>query len=365
MPKTLLTGATGFIGAHLAHALVERGDDLIVTLRAGSDAGPIEGLDAERVSCDVLDRRAVRRALRGVDRVFHAAGMTSVRPQDERRLFEINVGGARTVLQECLRAGVERVTYTSSAAALGPARRGGTADERQAFPAGQLGIPYVDSVHEGEAEAMALADEGLALVCVNPTVVFGPGDVHVTSTRLVRSFLLGHVPAYADGALNVVDVRDVAHGHLLADTHGAVGERYLLGGRNFTFDRLFTDLSRMSGTPPPIKVPRGLAIATAGALSIGPGPSTLSAAEALAASQFWTYRATKAKRELGWKPRPHEETLQDTVAWYLEREGERIGAAPRSRPLPYRVAGLALGAVDTAGRVGMRVLRGVGLGGRS
>lgn len=365
MSKTLLTGATGFIGSHLARALITRGDDLRVTLRAGSDAGPIESLGAERVRCDVLDRRAVRRALRGVDRVFHTAGVTSVRPEDAERLFEVNVVGTRTVLEECLRAGVERVTYTSSAAALGPARRGGAADERQVFSAGHLGIPYVDSVHAGEVEALALVEEGLPLVCVNPTVAFGPGDVHVTSTRLVRSFLLGHVPAYADGGLNVVDVRDVAAGHLLADAHGEVGQRYLLGGRNFTFDRLFADLSRMSGTPPPLKVPRGLAIATAGALSIGPGPSTLGATEALAASQFWTYRSTKAKRELGWRARPHEETLQDTLAWYLEREGERIGAAPRSRPLPYRVVGVALRAGDAAARVATRALRGVGLGGRS
>jgi dihydroflavonol-4-reductase len=364
MSKTLVTGATGFIGSHLARALVQRGDDVRVTLRAGSDAGPIDGLDAERVRCDVLDRRAVRRALRGVDRVFHAAGLTSVRPEDAQRLFEVNVGGTRTVLEESLRAGVERVTYTSSAAALGPARRGGTADERQVFTAGHLGIPYVDSVHEGEAEALRIAGEGLPLVCVSPTVAFGPGDVHVTSTRLVRSFLLGHVPAYADGALNVVDVRDVAAGQLLADAHGGVGERYLLGGRNFTFDRLFTDLSRISGTPPPLKIPRGLAIATAGALSIGLGPSTLGAGEALAASQFWTYRATKAKRELGWRARPHEETLQDTVAWYLEREGDRIAAAPRSRPLPYRVAGVALDAGDLAARAGARVLRNVGIGRR-
>jgi dihydroflavonol-4-reductase len=268
------------------------------------------------------------------------------------------------VLGECLRAGVERVTYTSSAAALGPARRGATADERQAYGGAELGIPYVDSVHEAEAEALRLAEEGLPLVCVNPTLALGPGDVHVTSTRLVRSFLLGHVPAYADGAVNVVDVRDVAAGQLLADTYGGLGERYLLGGRNFTFDRLFSDLSRMSGTPVPLKVPRALAIATAGTLSIGPGPSTLSAVETLAASQFWTYRATKAKRELGWRPRPHEETLQDTVAWYLEREGERIAAAPRSLALPYRLAGAALGVAGAATRAGRSLLRGVGVLGR-
>ena len=112
----------------------------------------------------------------------------------------------------------------------GPAERGSTADESQLFTAGHLGIPYVNSVHEAEAEALRLAAKGLPLVCVNPTGVFGPGDTHVTSTRLVRSFLLGRVPAYADGAMNIVDVRDVAIGHLEADADGAVGERYILGG---------------------------------------------------------------------------------------------------------------------------------------
>ena len=221
--KTLLTGATGFIGAHLARRLAERGDDLRVTYRQGSDTRAIDDLDVERVRCDVLDRRAVRRALKGVDRVFHAAGMTSMRPADADRLFEVNVGGARTVLGECLRADVDRVIFTSHAAALGPAERGKAADETQLFTAGRLGIPYVNSVHEAEAEAVRLAAKGLPLVCVNPSMALGPGDVHVTSTRRVRSFLLGRVPAYADGALNVVDVRDVAAGHLLADERGVVG----------------------------------------------------------------------------------------------------------------------------------------------
>ena len=361
MAKTLLTGATGFIGAHLARALVERGDDLRITLREGSDTREIDDLDVERAKCDMLQTRSVRRVMKGVDKVFHAAGMTSVRPSDAARLFEVNVGGARTVLGEALRAGVERVIYTSSAAALGPAERGGTADERQLFTAGHLGIPYVNSVHEAEAEAFRLAAQGLPLVCVNPTVAFGPGDVHVTSTRLVRSFLLGRVPAYADGGFNVVDVRDVAAGHLLADEKGEAAERYILGGRNFTFDRLFADLGRLSGVDPPLKVPRPLAAATAGVLRIGPGLTTLTPAEVLAASQFWTYRSTKAKRELGWKARPHEETLEATVAWYMEREHERIVRARRSQQLQYRVAGAAISAAEQGATAAAGVLRGLGL----
>jgi dihydroflavonol-4-reductase len=355
MAKTLLTGATGFIGAHLAHALAERGDDLRLTVREGSDTRQIDDLDAQVVRADVLDRRAVRRAMKGVDRVFHAAGMTSMRPADAERMFDIEVRGTRTVLEEALRAGAERVVLSSSAAALGPAPDGGTADETQLFKAASLGIPYVNAVHEAEAEALRLAAQGLPLVCVNPTVAFGPGDIHVTSTRLVRSFLLGRVPAYADGAINVVDVRDVATGHVLADELGEVGERYILGGRNFTFDRLFSDLGRLSGVEPPLKVPRGLAAAVSGLLPIGPGRTTLTAQEVAAASRFWTYRSAKAKRELGWKPRPHEETLEATVAWYLEHEHDRIVRSRRSQQLQYRLAGVAIQASETLAAPAVRL----------
>lgn len=147
----------------------------------------------------MLERRTLRRALRGVERVFHAAGLRSLPAADAERLFEINVGGTKAVLEECLRAGVERVVYTSSAAALGPAPRGGAADETQLFKAGRLGIPYVNSVHEAEVEAFRLAAKRLPVVLVNPTLVFGAGDVHLSSTGLVRSFLLGRIPVYADG----------------------------------------------------------------------------------------------------------------------------------------------------------------------
>ena len=170
--------------------------------------------------------------------------------------------------------------------------------------------------------------------------------MHLASTRLVRSFILGRVPLYTDGAASIVDVRDVAEGHLLADDRGEVGERYILGGRNFTFERLFADLGRLCEMEPPLKLPARAAALTAGVLAAGGRGWPLTPLEVRAASQWWTYRSTKARRELGWRSRPHEETLEATVAWHTEREHERLVRTRRSRPLRYRALGLA---ADAAG----------------
>src|SRR4051812_29732674 len=248
MPTTLVTGATGFLGSHVARALVERGDDVRVTVRATSRLEPLKGLEAQTVVADVTDRRAVRRALRGVERVFHVAGTTNLRMAADD-LFRINVQGTRTVLEECLRAGVERVVHTSSVAAVGPAPAGGAADERQVWRGGELGIPYVDSKHEAEVEVLRIAARGLPVVVVCPTYVLGAGDTHRSSTELVRRFMLRRIPAYVDGAINVVDVSDVAAGHLLADELGVPGERYILGNRNYTWDRRGSPVAGGAGGP--------------------------------------------------------------------------------------------------------------------
>src|SRR5919106_4096958 len=167
MPKTLVTGGAGFIGSHVTRALADRGDDLRLTVRDSTKEENLADLEYETVKCDLLDRRQVRRALRDVERVFHCAGMNSLRASDADRLFEVNVIGTRNLLEECLRAEVERVVYTSSVAAIGPASPGGRADENQLFTAGKLGIPYVNSKHEAEGEAFRLAAGGLPLACVN------------------------------------------------------------------------------------------------------------------------------------------------------------------------------------------------------
>ena len=357
LPRVLVSGATGFIGSHVARLLAERGDDVTLGVQESSSHSAIADLDCRRVKLDVRDRRSVRRALKGVSRVFHCAGVTSVRPADAELLFQVNVGGTKLVMEECLRAEVERVVYTSSAAAIGPAANGKAAVETQLFTAARLGIPYVNSVHEAEVEAMRVAAHGLPLVCVNPAICLGAGDHLLSSTRLVRSFLLGRVPVYTDGAVGIVDVRDAAAGHLLAELRGEVGERYLLSGRNFTFERLFADLGRLSGVPTPVRIPPRAAEAAAAVLGAGGRAWPLTPSEVKAAGNRWTYRATKAQRVLGWKARPHEETLEATVSWHMEREHERIARTRRSQQLQYRVAGAALGVAEGAAGVLKRAVR--------
>ena len=347
--KTLVTGGNGFIGSALVRLLAQRGDELRLTRRRRSRLDNLKDVEHESVQCDVLDRAAVRRALKGVDRVFHVAGLVSMRPEDSERLFEVNVNGTRTVLEECLRASVERVVYTSSVGAIGPAPEGGATDERQVFTAGHLGIPYINSKHEAEGEAYHLAARGLPVVVVNPAYVFGRGDVYGRATSIVRRFMLGRIPAYVPGALNVVDVQDVARGHVLADERGTLGERYILGNRNYTLDRLFADLSRMSGVEPPaLRLSSGVALRLAQAAG-SRGPISLQ--EVRLASQWWTYRNTKAKRELAWRPSPHEDTLEATVDWYRDR----LGHAAKSQPVQYRLAGVGLRAAASASQAARRL----------
>jgi len=335
----MVTGASGLVGSHIARQLVQRGDQVRVTTRPRSRLGNLTGLDVEHVECDVLDRRAVRRAMRGVERLFHVAGLTNLRA-DADTLFRINVQGTTTVLEEALAAGVERCVYTSSVAAVGPAPRGSTADERQVFRAGRYGLPYINAKHEAEKEALRIGGLGLPVVVANPAHVFGAGDVYHSSTELVRRFLRREIPAYVDGALNIVDAEDVARGHVLADERGTPGERYILGNRNFTLDRLFADLGRLSGVEPPaVKLPLAAAIALARSLELNPllDRPPITVGEVRAASLWWSFRSTKAKRELGYKPAHHEDTLQNTIDWYRDREPARLRKPGTRQPIPLRL----------------------------
>lgn len=342
MAGTLLTGATGFIGSHLARLLVQRGDELRVLVRKRSRRRVPSELEVEQVEGDVLDRRAVRRAMRGIERVFHVAGTTSL-VQSREHVFSLNVEGTRIVLEEALRADVQRAVYTSSVAAVGPAPRGSTADETNVWDAGRYAIPYVDSKHEAENEVMRVLARGLPVVIVNPAHVMGAGDPGRSSTVLVRRFLRREIPAYVEGTLNIVGVQDVARGHLLADEKGRVGERYILGNRNFTLDRLFADLGRLSGVEPPaVKLPVSVALALANAGRRLPGMSLPSPTEIRASSLNWAFRNSKAKRELGWRPSPHEDALEETIAFYRARKGEHLAPPGSRQPLAMRAMGAVL-----------------------
>jgi dihydroflavonol-4-reductase len=336
--RTLVTGGTGFIGSHVARLLVERGDEVLVTARQGSSLDQLAGLDVKPVAANVLDRRSIRRAMRGVDRLFHVAGANDLNAT-RAYIFSVNLEGMRIVFEEALRADVQRVVYTSSVAAIGPARPGETATEASVWEAGRYGIPYLDAKHEAETVALRLIVRGLPLVIVNPAHVLGAGDPGRSSTALVRRFMRRQIPAYVNGTLNIVGVKDVARGHLLADERGSVGERYILGNRNFTMDRLFADLGRLSGVQPPaVKLPVTVALALAEAARRSGVRGLPSPMEVRATSLNWAFSSRRAKRELGWSTAPHEDCLEETISFYRTRDGG-LSAPGSLQPLALRLAG--------------------------
>ena len=324
--------------------LLARGDDVIALVREQSRTADLAALGVRTARADILDRGAVRRAMRGVERVFHVAGSAELNAP-RARIFAVQVEGTLIVLEEALRAGVERAVLTSSVAAIGPAPPGETADETSPWHAGRHRIAYLDAKHEAEVAALRLTARGLPLVIVNPAHTLGPGfgpGRRPASTSIVRRFMLRQIPAYVNGTVNVVGVQDVARGHLLADVRGRVGERYILGNRNFTLERLFADLGRLSGIEPPaVRLPLTAALALSAAGQRLPVAEIPSPTEIRAAALNWAFVNRKARRELGWRPAAHEDCLEETVAWYREHDGE-LPAAGARQPIALRLAGDAL-----------------------
>ena len=352
MAVSVVTGATGFVGGHVARLLVERGDEVRVTFRERARLDRLGALDVEPVRADVLDRASLRRALRGSEVVFHTAGFVGSRPPE--RLWQVNALAPRVVVEAAAAEGVRRVVHTSTVAAIGTAPHGEVADETLVYRGGEFGLAYGDSKHEGEVEALAAgARLGVEVVVVNPSYVLGvpvdPSRAGETSTRVIGNFLLGRLPAVVDGATNVVDVEDVAAGHLLAQESGQPGERYILGGYNLAWADLIDRLAVDSGVQRPLVVlPR-----EAGTLARVPGELGLRwpiAPEAFALmAQNWRYSSRKAKRELGYKTRPLEATLQRTIDWYAELIAR--GALDGRGVSPLSLAALGMRVADRAGLI--------------
>jgi dihydroflavonol-4-reductase len=331
-----VTGATGFVGAHLA-ALLARSDDpswgeVRVTVRDPARLAALEGVDVKPIRADVLDRRAMREAVEGCDVLFHAAGLVASRPRDD--VWQVNAVAPRIAVEAAAEAGVRRVVLTSSCSAIGPAPRERPADEGDAYPEGGSGLIYPDAKHAGEQAAFDAGERhGVEVVAVNPAYVLGPalnrslpGE---TSTRIVANYLRGRLPAVVDSYTDIVDVEDVAGGHLLAARRGRPGERYVLGGDNMRWSELIERVARISGQHHPVIVlPPELA---SGARALGrlglsrlPGFS-LEGVRLMAPD--WRYSSAKAKGELRYDPRPADETLSRTVEWCLELIGDgRVGS---------------------------------------
>lgn len=350
MSRVAVTGATGFVGAHVARLLSERGDELRVTYRDADRLSRLGEIEYDAVKGDVLDRAAMRRAVRDCELVFHTAGVVGSRPAE--RVWEVNALGPRIVVEAAAAEGVERVVVTSSVAGIGPVPPGDVGDEDYPFTGG-LGMTYVDAKHEGELEAVAAgAREGIEVVVVNPSYVLGapvdrsqPGE---TSTRTVGNYLRGRLPAAVDGQMNIVGVRDVARGHLQAAAKGRPGERYVLGGHDVTWPELLERIAELSGVHYPVAIlPRETADVGRVAERLGL-PGLVSAEGLVLMAQNWCYSSRKARRELGYRPRSLNATLRETIDWYMEliEAGAFRGGRPSS--LSVAAAGMRL-----AGKVGL------------
>jgi dihydroflavonol-4-reductase len=316
-----ITGATGFIGSHLAELASQSRGPVRVTYRDEARLERLGGADVEPIRADVLDRAALRRAFRGCETVFHAAGYVASRPAE--RVWEVNALSPRIVVEAAAAESVRRVVVTSSVAGIGPAPRDRPGTEDDAYRGGGLGLAYPDAKHEGESEALAAgARLGVEVVIVNPSYVFGPAVDRThpgeTSNRLIGNYLLGRLPAVVDSETNAVDVRDVAKGHLLAAERGAPGERYVLGGHDLRWVELIERVARLSGVRHPLVVlPREAGELARRAEELGIA-SPVAGEGVLLMAQNWRYSSSKARRELGYRSRPLDRTLRDTIAWYQE-----------------------------------------------
>ncbi|MBZ5604562.1 MAG: NAD-dependent epimerase/dehydratase family protein [Acidobacteriia bacterium] len=318
MKPTLVTGASGFIGWHVARKLLDRASAVRVLARDPSRVRELDGV--EIVRGDLRDAGSLERAVAGVGVVYHIAADYRLWARDPEEMFRSNVEGTRNLLGAAKAAGVERVVYTSTVGCIG-VPRGGLGDETSPVSAEEMKGPYKRSKFEAERVALEFARE-LPVVIVNPTAPIGDHDFKPTPTgRIVVDFLRGAMPAFVDTGLNVVDARDVAEGHLLACERGRSGERYILGSENLTLEQILGKLAAITGKPAPkMQVPYAVAyvfgaVSTAWAGISGKEPRAPLDAVKMARKKMWV-RHDKASRELGFAPGPASGALERAVAWF-------------------------------------------------
>lgn len=320
--SSLITGATGFIGSHIAQKLVERGEKVKVLLRKTSKTKNIDHLDVERVYGDILDKESVLNALRGCDTLYHSAGFVSFRKKDYSKMEEINVQGSKKVLSAAVEAGVKRVVFTSSVAALGPAPKNSLITEDTITDFRSAGICYMNVKKDAEDAALDFCSQGLDVVVTNPSVVLGPGDIYLSSAGSVMWYCKRRFPGYMDGTLNITDVEDVAEGHILAAEKGKSGERYILGNTNVTVLEYFKLLEKITGIPSPkFKIPYFISYGTAYLVEriLGfdfPNTSTMDLDSVKLTRYNWHVDSSKAECELGYNKTPIEETIRKTFDWF-------------------------------------------------
>jgi len=320
--RSLVTGATGFVGSAVVRRLLREDHHVRALVRAGADRRNLQGLEVEVVEGDLTDAASLARICDGCDALFHLAAdyrLWAPRPQE---LYRTNVEGTRALLDAAQRAGVPRVIYTSSVATLGIPKDGTPGTETTPVSLGDMVGHYKRSKFLAEQVAAGFAAQGVPVVIVNPSTPIGPRDIKPTPTgRLVRDAMAGRMPAYVDTGLNVVHVDDVADGHWLAFKHGMVGERYILGGADLSLRELLFEIADIVGRPPPRwRLPHGAVmpvayVAEAWARLSG-RPPIATVEEVRMSRKRMFFSSAKAERELGYAAGPVRLALEDAVAWF-------------------------------------------------
>jgi dihydroflavonol-4-reductase len=319
---TLITGATGFLGAHLVRDLVRRGEGPLRALQSGPPPAWLAKLGVDVVRGSVTSAADVTAALAGVDRVYHLAGVVSTKPSDAHRMYDVHVNGTRVLCQAAAAAGVRRIVMSSTSGTIAVSKRADAElDEDSPAPLEIITRwPYYASKLYQEETARRACGTRVELVTLNPSLLLGPGDDRLSSTRLILQFLGREIAIAPSGGVNFVDARDVAALFPIAMERGTPGQRYLVGGTNWTFAEFFGRLERMTKVPGPLVKGRGrlplFAAHAQAALYRGWGKSPpFEPASVDMAGHYWNFESTKAIRDLGFVARDPTDTLFDTVSY--------------------------------------------------
>ncbi|HEY6973787.1 MAG TPA: hopanoid-associated sugar epimerase [Nitrospiraceae bacterium] len=320
--KVLVTGASGFVGGAVARTLVQAGIDVRVLARPGSDPQNYARLNVETVEGELRDPNSLRRALTGCRQLYHVAAHYALWAKDPAIFYDVNVTGTRTLLEIARDVGTERIVYCSTIGAIGLPPGGGLGTEDTPVSLDQMAGHYKRSKYLAEQEVLKLAREGLPVVIVNPSAPVGAGDVRPTPTgQVIVDFMKGRMPAYIETGMNIVDVDDVATGHLLAMQKGRIGERYILGTKNLMLREVFEILSRLTGVKAPsIKLPRlailPLAYLNEWIATLTGQPPRIPLEGVKMAKYKMHYDCSKAIKELGIPQTPPEVALEKAVRWF-------------------------------------------------
>ena len=322
--RALVTGASGFVGAAVARALVSAGWQVRVLVRAASDRTNLQNLPLEIAVGDLTVAASLQRALAECDALFHVAADYRLGVRDPSPLYQTNVEGTRNLLTAAADSGVKKIVYTSSVATMGIAADGSPGDEQTPVSLAAMIGHYKRSKFLAEQLVLEAVSAGTPAVIVNPSTPVGPGDVKPTPTgQLVRDAAAGRMPAYVDTGLNIVHVDDVAAGHLMAFHHGRIGERYILGGEDMTLQQILGVIAQLVGRPPPrVRLPYAAVLPAAylaeafAKLTGRSGRVTLEGVRMSRKRMFFS--SAKATRELGYHWRPPTEAFADAVRWFRD-----------------------------------------------